>query len=176
MLNTLIHNPNIKPSDRISFSKFLLQTKGIDNGCDVDRDYLYSVYERVRSNEFKANEDHVNIVLDFERNLVGLKKPMPTFQLAQPHRRLICYVQLYEINDLAKKEKLNTHQRDIFLFNDLLVVRSTSVFFLWKKYFSMSDFQVTKILSKKKSNILYTHRSTIPLESMDVFEFRTDRK
>jgi IQ motif/SEC7 domain-containing protein len=120
MLNTLIHNRNIKPSDRMSFAKFLMQTKGIDNDQDIDRDYLHAIYERVRSNEFKANADHVNIVLDFERSLVGLKKP--SYQLAQPHRRLICYVQLFEINDLAKKERLNTHQRDIFLFNDLLVV------------------------------------------------------
>ena len=57
MLNTLIHNRNIKPSDRMSFAKFLMQTKGIDNDQDIDRDYLHAIYERVRSNEFKANAE-----------------------------------------------------------------------------------------------------------------------
>lgn len=43
-------------------------------------------------------------------------------QLVVPHRRLVCYCRLYEIQDPHKKEKLGLHQREVFLFNDLLVV------------------------------------------------------
>ncbi len=39
-----------------------------------------------------------------------------------PHRRLVCYCRLYEIYDLSKRERLTAHQREVFLFNDLLVV------------------------------------------------------
>lgn len=43
-------------------------------------------------------------------------------QLALPHRRLVCYCRLYEVHDPNKKEKIGLHQREVFLFNDLLLV------------------------------------------------------
>ena len=95
-------------------------TKGIDNGDDIDKDYLHGIYERVKQTEFKPGNDHTNSVNDFEKNLVGAKKPATLFSL--PHRRLVCLVQLYEIFDLTKKEKSNSHQRECFLFNDILIV------------------------------------------------------
>jgi IQ motif and SEC7 domain-containing protein len=56
-------------------------------------------------------------VAKFEQSLIG-KKP----SLTAPHRRLVCYCRLYEVNDISKRERLTTHQREVFLFNDLLVV------------------------------------------------------
>ena len=44
--------------------------------------------------------------------------------LSQPHRRLVCYCRLFEVPDPNKPQKLGLHQREIFLFNDLLVVRA----------------------------------------------------
>ena len=73
---------------------------------------------------------------------------------ALPFRRLVCLVQLYEVFDLTKKEKLNSHQRECFLFNDMLVV--------------------TKIFSKKKNNTLYTYRCGFPLQNMNVVLFVTN--
>lgn len=52
-------------------------------------------------------------------------KFLPIFavqQLALPHRRLVCYCRLYEVHDPNKKEKIGLHQREVFLFNDLLLV------------------------------------------------------
>jgi IQ motif/SEC7 domain-containing protein len=95
-------------------------TKGIDNGNDIEKEYLKGIYERVKENEFKPGKDHTNSVSEFEKNLVGAKKPVTLLSL--PHRRLVCLVQLYEINDLTKKEKTNSHQRECFLFNDILIV------------------------------------------------------
>ena len=92
--------------------------------------------------------------LYFEKNLVGPKKPTTLFSL--PYRRLVCLVQLYEIFDLTKKEKVNSHQRECFLFNDMLVV--------------------TKIFSKKKNHTLYTYRCGFPLQNMNVVLFVTNRK
>lgn len=43
--------------------------------------------------------------------------------LSLPHRRLVCYCRLFEVPDPNKPQKLGLHQREIFLFNDLLVVR-----------------------------------------------------
>lgn len=68
--------------------------------------------------------------------------------LALPHRRLVCYCRLYEIPDITKKERVGVHQREVFLFNDLLVV--------------------TKIFSKKKNTVTYTFRQSFPLAGLAV--------
>jgi len=43
-------------------------------------------------------------------------------QMAIPCRRLVCYCRLCEVADITKKENLDRHQREIFLFNDILLV------------------------------------------------------
>ena len=104
---------------------------------------LIGVYERVKANEFKPGSDHVSQVMRVQSTIVGKK-----INLALPHRRLICYCRLYEIPDINKIERPGVHQREVFLFNDLLVI--------------------TKILSKKKSSITYTFRNIYPLVGMVV--------
>lgn len=47
--------------------------------------------------------------------------------LSLPHRRLVCYCRLFEVPDPNKPQKLGLHQREIFLFNDLLVVQQLLV-------------------------------------------------
>lgn len=152
LLNTSLHNPNVKHNEKMKFDQFLKMTKGIDNGHDIEKEYMHGVYERVKQTEFKPGKDHTNSVNEFEKNLVGPKKPTTLFSL--PYRRLVCLVQLYEIFDLTKKEKLNSHQRECFLFNDMLVV--------------------TKVFSKKKNNTLYTYRCGFPLQNMNVVLFVTN--
>lgn len=78
--------------------------------------------------------DHVTQVMKVQKTIVGKK-----LNLALPHRRLVCYCRLYEIPDINKKERAGLHQREVFLFNDLLVV--------------------TKIFTKKKSSVTYTFRN-----------------
>lgn len=52
--------------------------------------------------------------------------------LAVPHRRLVCCCRLFEVPDANKphKQKLSQLQREVFLFNDLLLVRNTSDWFV----------------------------------------------
>lgn len=118
ILNTVMHNKNIKQNERPKFEDFSLQIGRVDTG--IDADYLQKIYERVKQNEFKPDDDHLKDVIDLEKKFIS-KKPT-SILLTVPHRRLVCSVKLCEIYDLTKKEKLNTHQRDVFLFNDLLVV------------------------------------------------------
>ena len=97
-----------------------LALTGIDNGCDLDPDLLHGIYERIKLCEFKPGSDHVTQVMKVETMIVG-KKPA----LSLPHRRLVCYCRLYEVVDPNKKEKLGLHQREVFLFNDLLMVSAS---------------------------------------------------
>ncbi|KAK9302414.1 hypothetical protein QLX08_005646 [Tetragonisca angustula] len=146
MLNTDLHTPNLKPERRMRLDDFVKNLRGIDDCGDIDRDILVGIYERVKENEFKPGSDHVSQVMKVQATIVG-KKP----NMALPHRRLVCYCRLYEIPDIHKKERPGVHQREVFLFNDLLVV--------------------TKILSKKKNSVTYTFRQSFPLCGMVVTLF-----
>ncbi|CAH1982624.1 unnamed protein product [Acanthoscelides obtectus] len=146
MLNTDLHTPNIKPERRMRVEDFIKNLRGTDDCGDIDSDMLVGIYERVKANEFKPGSDHVTQVMKVQATIVG-KKP----NLVLPHRRLVCYCRLYEIPDINKKERPGVHQREVFLFNDLLVI--------------------TKILSKKKSSVTYTFRNSYPLCGMVVTLF-----
>lgn len=146
MLNTDLHTPNIKPERRMKLEDFIKNLRGIDDCGDIDSDILTGIYERVKANEFKPGSDHVTQVMKVQATILG-KKP----NMALPHRRLVCYCRLYEIPDINKKERPGVHQREVFLFNDLLVI--------------------TKILSKKKSSVTYTFRNSYPLCGMVVTLF-----
>lgn len=63
--------------------------------------------------------------------------------MALPHRRLVCYCRLYEVADVNKREKVGSHQREVFLFNDILVL--------------------TKIFHKKRNSVTYSYRQSYPL-------------
>jgi len=43
--------------------------------------------------------------------------------LSLPHRRLVCCCQLFEVPDPNRAQRSGVHQREVFLFNDLLMVR-----------------------------------------------------
>ncbi|CAF0884498.1 unnamed protein product [Adineta steineri] len=121
MLNTDLHSRNIKPERKMRLEQFIKNLRAIDDGEDLDINYLTSIYERIRADEFRPDNDHVTQVLKFEQALVG-KKPT----LTAPHRRLVCYCRLYEIHDVTKREKLTAHQREVYLFNDLLIITKLS--------------------------------------------------
>lgn len=76
--------------------------------------------------------------------------------LALPHRRLVCYCRLYEVPDVNKKDKQGVHQREVFLFNDLLVI--------------------TKILSKKKNSVTYSFRQSFSLSGLNISMFQSQCK
>lgn len=151
MLNTDLHTPNIKPERRMRLEDFIKNLRGIDDCGDIDSDMLAGIYDRVKANEFKPGSDHVTQVMKVQATIVG-KKP----NMALPHRRLVCYCRLYEVSDINKKERPGVHQREVFLFNDLLVI--------------------TKILSKKKSSVTYTFRNSFPLCGMSVTLFEVPCK
>lgn len=53
----------------------------------------------------------------------GNKKHTSTLpNLPVPVRRLVCFCRLFEVPDVNKKEKPGQHLRDVFLFNDILLV------------------------------------------------------
>ncbi|XP_062400421.1 IQ motif and SEC7 domain-containing protein 1 isoform X1 [Sardina pilchardus] len=156
LLNTDMYSPNVKPERKMKLEDFVKNLRGVDDGEDIPREMLIGIYERIRKRELKTNEDHVSQVQKVEKLIVG-KKPIGSLHhglgcvLSQPHRRLVCYCRLFEVPDPNKPQKLGVHQREIFLFNDLLVV--------------------TKIFQKKKNSVTYSFRQSFSLYGMQVLLF-----
>eukprot|EP00096_Caligus_rogercresseyi_P015857 TRINITY_DN833_c1_g1_i1.p1 TRINITY_DN833_c1_g1~~TRINITY_DN833_c1_g1_i1.p1 ORF type:complete len:759 (-),score=278.61 TRINITY_DN833_c1_g1_i1:190-2466(-) len=148
LLNTDLHTPNIKPEKRMKLEDFTKNLRNIDDGRDLDPEWLAGIYERIQSQEFKPGSDHVTQVMKVQQTIVA-KCP----NLALPHRRLVCYCRLYEVHDPLKKERPGIHQREVFLFNDILVM--------------------TKIYSRKKNTVTYTFRQSYLLAGMMVSLFET---
>ncbi|XP_057677963.1 IQ motif and SEC7 domain-containing protein 2 [Corythoichthys intestinalis] len=147
LLNTDMYSPNVKAERKMKLEDFIKNLRGVDNGQDIPRDLLVGIYQRIQKWELRTNDDHVSQVQAVERVLVG-KKPV----LSLPHRRLVCCCQLYEVPDTNRPQRIGLHQREVFLFNDLLVV--------------------TKIFQKKKSSVTYSFRHSFPLVEMQVHMFQ----
>lgn len=148
LLNTDLHTPSLKPEKRMKVEDFIKNLRGIDDKHDVDPVLLTGIYDRIRSHEFRPGSDHVTQVMKVQQTIVA-KCP----NLAVPHRRLVCYCRLYEVLDPQKKERPGIHQREVFLFNDILVM--------------------TKIHSRKKNSVTYAFRQSYLLAGMVVTMFQT---
>ncbi|VDN19150.1 unnamed protein product [Gongylonema pulchrum] len=148
MLNTDLHSPNIKPSRKMKLDDFINNLRGIDAGYDIDRALLVRIYCRIRDSPLRTGSDHVSQVLKVDQSIVGKDKP----KLVEPYRRLVCYCRLNQVMDRSKRQAVNAHQREVFLFNDLLLI--------------------SKLASKRKSCCQYVLRSWITLLGVrvDLFE------
>uniref|UniRef100_A0A8C7Z0R2 IQ motif and Sec7 domain ArfGEF 2b n=1 Tax=Oryzias sinensis TaxID=183150 RepID=A0A8C7Z0R2_9TELE len=153
LLNTDMYSPNVKAERKMKLEDFIKNLRGVDNGQDIPRDLLVGIYQRIQKWELRTNDDHVSQVQAVERVIVG-KKPVSSVMcvLSLPHRRLVCCCQLYEVPDPNRPQRTGVHQREVFLFNDLLVV--------------------TKIFQKKKTSVTYSFRQSFPLVEMQVHMFQ----
>ncbi|TRY92974.1 hypothetical protein DNTS_023090 [Danionella cerebrum] len=155
LLNTDMYSPNVKPERKMKLEDFIKNLRGVDNGQDIPRDLLVGIYQRIQKWELRTNDDHVSQVQAVERVIVGKKPASQTILpvvLSLPHRRLVCCCQLYEVPDPNRPQRSGVHQREVFLFNDLLVV--------------------TKIFQKKKTSVTYSFRQSFPLVEMQVHMFQ----
>ncbi|CAK8677657.1 unnamed protein product [Clavelina lepadiformis] len=148
MLNTDLHSPNMKHEKRMTEEDFIKNLRGVDNGDDLSEILLKNIYNRIRDQELITLDDHVTQVLQVENSIVG-KKPV----LAVPHRRLVCYCRLYQVTDPTKAQKIGLHQREVFLFNDMILI--------------------TKILQKKKTGTTYTFKMSFSMHGLSYLIFDT---
>uniref|UniRef100_A0A3B3ZSC4 SEC7 domain-containing protein n=1 Tax=Periophthalmus magnuspinnatus TaxID=409849 RepID=A0A3B3ZSC4_9GOBI len=161
LLNTDLYSPSVKPERKMKLEDFIKNLRGVDNGSDIPRDLLVAIFGRIQKWELRTNDDHVTQVQALERMVVG-KKPVCSFSvmlcysvLSLPHRRLVCCCQLYEVPDPNRGQKSGVHQREVFLFNDLLMV-------------SLPIFQ------KKKNSVTYSFRQSFPLIDLQVQTFHNN--
>lgn len=156
MLNTDLHSPSLKPTSRMSSLQFVNNLRGVFKSQNINECDLIEIYERVKANQITTLPDHVSHVMKVQQGLTLTnfqKKELPN--LCVPHRRLVCFCRLFEVYDVNKKERVGQHQREIFLFNDLLLV--------------------TKLARRVRANStqLYTYRQSISLQGLYVQLFQS---
>ncbi|KAI1282034.1 IQ motif and SEC7 domain-containing protein 1 [Halotydeus destructor] len=158
MLNTDLHVPNLKT--RMTLGQWIKNLRGVFQGGDLSDEYLTEIYDRVKSNELKTVPDHVTQVLKVQQSLVAgntkLTSQVPS--LCLPHRRLVCYCRLYEVYDISRKDRQGQHQREIFLFNDMLLVTK-----VYKKNVQTSN---------GTNMTLYSYRGSYALQGLSIILFK----
>ncbi|XP_033888934.3 IQ motif and SEC7 domain-containing protein 3 isoform X5 [Acipenser ruthenus] len=149
LLNTDMYSPNIKPDRKMMLEDFIRNLRGVDDGADIPREMVVGIYERIQQRELRSNEDHVTYVTKVEQSILGMKTV-----LSVPHRRLVCCSRLFEVIDVNKAQKQAAHQREVFLFNDLMVI--------------------LKLCPKKKSSATYTFCKAVGLQGMQFHLFENE--
>ncbi|VDN57080.1 unnamed protein product [Dracunculus medinensis] len=149
MLNTDLHSHCIKPARKMKLDEFINNLRGIDAGHDIDIILLTRIYQRIKKHEFLPCVDHVTQVIKVDQSIIGKDKP----KLVEPQRRLVCYCRLNQVIDCTKRQAANAHQRDVFLFNDLILI--------------------TKVVSKKKVCVQYSLRWWSSLISLRIRSFES---
>ncbi|VDM63672.1 unnamed protein product [Angiostrongylus costaricensis] len=155
MLNTDLHSPNLKSSQRMQMEQFIHNLRGQDkirgekDGADIDRACLQGIYERIRVHEIRPGDDHVAQVARVDAAFVGRDKP----RLTETQRRLVCYCRLQQVLDPLRKQSAGSHERDVFLFNDMLVA-------------------INKRRSSSRTS--YTLKHWMPLLGASVHEFKSN--
>lgn len=58
MLNTDLYNPNVKPQNRMAYSDFARNLRGVNAKKDFDPDFLQEIYDSIKQNEIILPEEH----------------------------------------------------------------------------------------------------------------------
>lgn len=60
MLNTDQHNPNVKPANRMAYTDFARNLRGVNGGQDFSPQYLQDIFDSIKSNEIILPDEHDN--------------------------------------------------------------------------------------------------------------------
>ncbi len=152
LLNTDLHSPTLKSGKKMNLQDFITNLRGVDAGRDFEAKLLKAIYKSIKRTQLATSIDHAVQVQALQNTILN-SQGKPLNGLAEPHRRLVCICRLSEVTNLETGQPQG-HQRDLFLFNDLLLV--------------------TKMTSKatKNSEAVYTHKASVPLKGLKVTLFQ----
>uniref|UniRef100_A0A0N5BDR6 SEC7 domain-containing protein n=1 Tax=Strongyloides papillosus TaxID=174720 RepID=A0A0N5BDR6_STREA len=122
ILNTDLHSPHLKKEKRMSCSDFVKNTRQADQLGKLPVECYEEIYHRIKNNEILPARDHVTQVANLQSHLIGKNKP----NLVEQHRRLICYCRMNQYKGGNKKQSIMAHCRELFLFNDSLMIAKIS--------------------------------------------------
>ena len=159
LLNTDLHSPSMKDDRRMTLSDFVQNLRSVDAGKDFDSRLLKSIYKGIKKQEFLGGVDHVLQTQLIQQTIQGAKRP----NLAEPHRRLVCVCRLFEVDDVTGSGHGGHHQRDVFLFNDIMVIAKESG----------NGTRSTRSSKSSTSGANYSFKSSFELHGLEVRLFQT---
>ncbi len=169
LLNTDLHARGVPEERRMTAEDFVRNLRGVDGGTDFDGRLLRSIYRAIRKREFSAGADHVAQARAVERSVQGEGAPQIS---AEHHRRLVCLCRLYEVTDICKREGEELqHPRDLFLFNDLLVVTKQMTAMTTAKVAAAGC--ASSAAASAAGGPFYSFRDAFPLSGLEVTLFHT---
>uniref|UniRef100_A0A0N4ZHP6 SEC7 domain-containing protein n=1 Tax=Parastrongyloides trichosuri TaxID=131310 RepID=A0A0N4ZHP6_PARTI len=122
ILNTDLYSPHLKKEKRMSCSDFVKNTRQAHELGNLPVECYEEIYHRIKNNEILPARDHVTQVANLQSCLIGKNKP----NLIEQHRRLICYCRMNQYKGGNKKQSTSAHCRELFLFNDSLMIAKIS--------------------------------------------------
>lgn len=84
LLNTDLHSPQVK--NRMTLENFLLNNSGIDDGKDLPKDYLETIYNEILNNEIKLQSEQHAALLAGEISLPQSSQSVGFFGGRDPNR------------------------------------------------------------------------------------------
>ena len=69
MLNTDLHNPNMKDEKRMTLEQFIRNNRGINDGADLPVEFLTNLYNEIKEDEIQVKQD---LLQDGVKNFDGL--------------------------------------------------------------------------------------------------------
>ena len=157
MLNTDLHAPT-NARNRMTANQWLQNLRGVFSE-PISDDFLLDIYHRIRAQELRTGADHVTQVLKVQQALVAPSRSAAVPNLVLESRRLVCYCRLFEVKDRRVKDR-ERHQREVFLFNDLLLVTKLSPRTRNQRLTSIPE---------------YIYRLSVPLEGLSVHLFSQNK-
>lgn len=99
---------------------FIKNLRGVDGGNDIDEHILSQIYDRIQLAELKPNTEQLQELIEIQSKIMT-----EDLSLVLPHRRLVSHCSLYEISDPNEMHKKCMSDRQVYLFNDLLLITKT---------------------------------------------------
>eukprot|EP00986_Skeletonema_menzelii_P019118 scaffold27064_cov167-Skeletonema_menzelii.AAC.20 len=98
MLNTDLHNPNMKDEKRMTLEQFIRNNRGINDGADLPLDFLTNLYFEIKNDEIQVKQD---LLQDGVNNFDGLLAnandvAQPFFTSSNSAHNLVSQVGIHE--------------------------------------------------------------------------------
>lgn len=123
----------------------------MDGGKDINERMLSEIYDRIQQSELKPNTEHMKDLLEIQTKIIT-----EDLNLVLPHRRLISNCSLYEISNANEMHKKCMSERQVFLFNDLMLIGKTfekttkPQRYLVRAHFMLNELKCSSLDSKCK--------------------------
>jgi len=138
MLNTDLHNPNMKDEKRMTVEQFVRNNRGINDGVDLPLSFLSDLYYEIKTNEIQMKQDFMQAggTMDVDGLLANANDVATPF-----------------FTNHGSQVKAGVHERDMYVSISSAAINAISIVFVE----SWDDVLVTKALEGLQNSAYICH-------------------